>query len=69
MAETGKPLTAQAREAVSQPLGALARTATAARELAASGDEYTAAALLEDIIAMEKILGRLRQAVTRWLEP
>ena len=63
MADAGKPLTAQAREAVTPLLGALTRTAAATRELAESGEEFTAAALLEDITTMEAILDRLRKAV------
>ena len=65
MADPGRPLDGKVRKAASHDLGALCRTAAAAWELAESGDEYPADSLLDDIAAMEAILNRLRQSVSR----
>jgi hypothetical protein len=65
MPDPGKPLDGKVRKAASHDLGALCRTTAAAWELAESGDELTADMLLEEITAMEVILNRLRQAVSR----
>ena len=65
MADPGKPLTAQARETASQELGALYRTALAARETVRSGVPVTAEWLGGEVIAMEKILADLRKVADR----
>ena len=67
MADPGKPLTAQVREAVARELGVLLRTAAVADELAQSGVPVTPESMLEEITKMEQTLDGLRRTVTREL--